>query len=102
MAIEEGNIIETYALLRKDLNSRQDLYPWLACLFVSNEYRGNEIGSKLLQHGLNEAAKKGYEKLYLSTDLEGYYEKYGWENSGIVYGVSGGHIKLYEKSTDLK
>ncbi|WP_236634830.1 GNAT family N-acetyltransferase [Alteribacter lacisalsi] len=63
------------------------------------EYRGRELGSKLLEHSLREAAKMGYSRLYLSTDLEGYYEKYGWENSGIVYGVSGAHIKLYEKET---
>ncbi|MGG0664994.1 hypothetical protein ABE042_12885 [Viridibacillus arvi] len=56
----------------------------------------------MLQHRLKEAARKGYDKLYLSTDLEGYYKKNGWENSGVVYGVSGGHIKLYEKETGLK
>jgi GNAT superfamily N-acetyltransferase len=102
VAIEKGHIIGTYALLRNDLNSRQDLCPWLACLYVEEEHRGREIGSKLLQHGLKEAAKKGYEKLFLSTDLENYYEKYGWRNCGVVYGVSGGHIKLYEKDTGLK
>ncbi|MFD1851605.1 GNAT family N-acetyltransferase [Oceanobacillus bengalensis] len=102
VAIEKEEIIGTYALLRNDLNSRQDLCPWLACLFVKEEYRGREIGSKLLQHSLKEAAKKGYDKLYLSTDLDGYYEKYGWRNSGVVYGVSGGHIKLYEKDTSFK
>ncbi|WP_416150117.1 GNAT family N-acetyltransferase [Salipaludibacillus sp. HK11] len=99
VAIEEGEIIGTYALLRNDLNSRQDLCPWLACLFVKDKYRGRKIGSKLLQHSLREAKKKGYDKLYLSTDLDGYYEKYGWKNSGIVYGVSGEYIKLYEKET---
>lgn len=102
VAVEEGDIIGTYALLRNDLNSRQDLCPWLACLFVDEEHRGSEKGSKLLQHGLKEAAKKGYDTLYLTSDLEGYYEKYGWKNSGVVYGVSGGHIKLYEKDTGLK
>ncbi|MFS0881841.1 GNAT family N-acetyltransferase [Bacillus sp. 7586-K] len=101
VAIENGQIIGTYALLRNDLNSRQDLCPWLACLYVVEEYRGSAIGSKLLQHSLQEAAKKGYDKLYLSTDLEDYYEKYGWRNSGLVYGVSGDPIKLYEKETDL-
>jgi len=102
VAIENGQIIGTYALLRNDLNSRQDLCPWLACLYVDEEFRGREIGSKLLQHSLQEAAKKGYDMLYLSTDLEDYYEKYCWRNSGLVYGVSGNHIKLYEKETDLK
>ncbi|WP_243300425.1 hypothetical protein [Bacillus litorisediminis] len=52
----------------------------------------------LLQHGLLEAAEKGYEKLYLSADLKGYCEKYGRRNSGIVYAMSSGHIKLYEKA----
>lgn len=102
VAVEEGNIIGTYALLRNDINSRQDLCPWLACLFVDEEHRGNEIGSKLLEHGLNEAAIKGYNTLYLTTDLEGYYEKYGWKNSGVVYGPGGGHSKLYEKDTGIK
>lgn len=33
MAHQE-HIIGTYALLRNDMNSRQDLCPWLACLYV--------------------------------------------------------------------
>lgn len=102
VAVENDEIIGTYALLRNDLNSRQDLCPWLACLFVEDKYRGKEIGSKLLQHALQEAAKKGFNKLYLSSDLGGYYEKYGWRNISVVYGVSGGHIKLYEKETGVR
>jgi N-acetylglutamate synthase-like GNAT family acetyltransferase len=101
VAIENGNIIGTYAILRNDINSRQDLCPWLACLFVDKEYRGQEIGMKFLEHGLSEAAKKGYKKLHLTTDLENYYEKYGWEQNGVAYGPSGGHLKIYEKSTSI-
>lgn len=99
--VENEKIIGTYALLRNDINSRQDLCPWLACLFVDKEHRGKEIGSLLLNHGLKQAAIKGYKKLYLTSDLEGYYEKYGWKNNGIAYGVSGGYLKIYEKETGL-
>ena len=67
---------------------------------MEEKYRGREIGRDLLKHGLQEAAKKGFAKLYLSIDLEDYYEKYGWINTGVVYGVSGGHIKIYEQATD--
>ena len=99
IALENESIIGTYALIRNDLNSRQDLFPWLACLFVDPEHQGKRIGSQLLQHARQEAAKKGFEKLYLSTDLEGYYEKYGWTHIGEVYGVSGSSLKLYAAET---
>jgi Predicted acetyltransferase len=99
VVVEEGEIIGTYAILRNDINSRQDLCPWLACLYVAEEHRGKGIGAKLLEHGLSVASAKGYDNLYLSTDLENYYERYGWINTGIVYGPGGGSIKLYEKGT---
>jgi len=98
VAIENEKIIGTYALLRNDVNSRQDLFPWLACLYVDPTYRGNSIGEQLLEHGLQMTAQLGHEKLYLSSDLEGYYEKCGWTNSTKTYGPSGGSIKVYEKA----
>ncbi|MEK8197878.1 GNAT family N-acetyltransferase [Lysinibacillus sp. FSL M8-0134] len=97
----DDNIIGTYALIRNDLNSRQDLSPWLACLFIDEKFRGNSLGAKLLNHGLQEAAKRGYEYLYLTSDLKDYYEKYGWEKIGVAYGLSGGRIPLFKKNTAL-
>ncbi|WP_096435640.1 GNAT family N-acetyltransferase [Alteribacter populi] len=99
VALKNKKIIGTAAIIRNDLNSRQDLCPWLACLFVDKEFRGKQIGSELLNYGLKLANDLGYKKLYLTSDLENYYEKYGWTNNGVAYGVSGGHIKIYEKST---
>ena len=34
LMLDEGKIIGSYALLINDLISRQDLFPWFACLFV--------------------------------------------------------------------
>ncbi|MDX8342290.1 GNAT family N-acetyltransferase [Rossellomorea sp. YZS02] len=94
-ALQRDKIIGTYALLRNDLNSRQDLYPWLACLYVDPDHRGDGLGSELLDHALKEVGKKGYDRLYLTTDLEGYYEKYGWTHSTDAVGLSGESIKVY-------
>lgn len=100
IAIQQEAIIGTYALLRNDLISRQDLFPWLACLYVVPERRGQMIGAKLLRHALGEANRKGYDNLYLCTDLEGYYEKLGWSRLANGYGVTGDLTSIYSAATE--
>lgn len=99
IVLEDEKIIASYALLTNDIISRQDLYPWLACLFVNPEYRNQGIAERLLQDGLQEAAAKGFDYLYLSTDLEGFYEKKGWELFAHGYNIFDTKIKIYRKST---
>ena len=85
-------------MLTNDLISRQDLMPWFACLFVTEQQRNKGIDGSLLGHGLNEAKKKGFKKLYLYTDLDNFYEQKGWKHicSGynVAKGLSGANDKL--------
>ncbi|MCC7504574.1 MAG: GNAT family N-acetyltransferase [Saprospiraceae bacterium] len=99
LGMHDGEIIASYALLTNDIISRQDLYPWLACLFVVPEHRNKGLAARLLQHGLAQAAQKGFEHLYLSTDLEGFYEKNGWSLFGSGFNIFDGEIKIYWKKT---
>jgi GNAT superfamily N-acetyltransferase len=99
IALQNKLIIGTYALLRNDLVSRQDLFPWLACLYVVPELRGNNIGAKLLEHAIRETGMKRLKKLYLCTDLDGYYEKCGWTHLTNGYIFNGDETKIYVTST---
>jgi N-acetylglutamate synthase-like GNAT family acetyltransferase len=94
--IKGGNIIGSYALLTNDLISRQDLMPWLACLFVNPDERGKGYSSELLSHGLMETAKLGFKELFLNSELINFYEKKGWEYSSDGYNVTGEKIKIYK------
>ncbi|MFC4410474.1 GNAT family N-acetyltransferase [Chungangia koreensis] len=98
IVLEQDQIIGTYALLMNDFISRQDLYPWFACLYVHPDYRSKHIGSQLLKHAQEEVRKKGFDSLYLATDLDDYYEKYGWSYLADGYGVTGAAIKIYKKT----
>lgn len=102
IAMKDNSIVGTYALLRNDLISLQDLFPWFACLYIVPAFRGNKLGSLLLDHALKEASKKGFNHLYLSTDLENYYEKYQWEFLDEGYGFNGHPSKIYVKSTQTE
>ncbi len=100
IVIEKEKIIGSYALLTNDIISRQDLMPWFACLYVNEEHRKQGIAKKLLDHGLNEAKLKGFDKLFLSTDLVDFYEKKGWTHMCNGFNVSGDSLKIYTKQSN--
>ena len=99
IVLENEEIIASYALLVNDIISRQDLMPWFACLFVNETHRNQGIAENLLNHACSEAKRKGFEMLYLSSDLVNFYERKGWEYHCQGYGVTGGEIKIYRKET---
>jgi GNAT superfamily N-acetyltransferase len=84
---KDEQIIGCFGLITNDFNSRQDLCPWLAALYIEESERGQALGSQLLAHGLSEARKLGFPMVYLATDHVGYYEKYGWTHLGTAYGI---------------
>jgi len=99
LALEDNKIIGSYALITNDLISRQDLMPWFACLFVNENKRSQGIAELLLKDGLHQARAKGFDTLYLSTDLENFYENKGWTYFSQGYNFSGEAAKIYSKNT---
>ena len=93
----EGKLVGCYALLLNDINSRQDLFPWFAYLYILPEYRGKGIASQLLQHGQNIAKQLHFEALYLETNIAGLYEKFGFELIGETSDPFGEKAKIYKK-----
>lgn len=78
LLLKDGEIIGCSALITNDFISRHDLYPWMACLFVDEKERGQEYGKLLMEYAEEAAKKAGFAAIYLTTDHDGYYEKYGW------------------------
>jgi GNAT superfamily N-acetyltransferase len=73
--------------------------PWFACLFVNENHRKKGYAEMFLNHGLQQTKLKGFDNLYLSTDLINFYERKGWSELGKGFSFSGDEIKIYEKST---
>jgi len=99
LAMKDEEIVGCCALITNDFISRMDLWPWLAALYVTENERGNELGSKLLSHAVSEAGRLGFPKVYLSTDHDGYYEKYGWKRIEDGYMLWGEKSRIYEIET---
>lgn len=48
IALLDDQCVGTVSIFENDLESRKDYKPWLASLFVAEEYRGNGIAQKLI------------------------------------------------------
>ncbi len=73
-------LLGSAAIIEHDLETRPDLSPWLASVFVAPEHRGQGIGTKLVIHVMEKVREAGILVLYLFTpDKEGFYQKLGWQ-----------------------
>lgn len=80
--VDSNNLIGFISLFKYDGENRKDLTQWYATMYVKKEYR-NMGYSKLLNDAiLKEAIKLGYKKVYLKTELDNYYEKFGAKYTG--------------------
>lgn len=75
----QNEVVGVVSIWMNDLTTRQDLFPWMATLYVKEEFRNMGIGIKLQHKCIEETKKMNYKNLYLITELENYYEKTGWE-----------------------
>lgn len=98
VAFMDGKPVGTVGLLRADLFSRQDLFPWMADLYVCPEHRSRGIGSALQDFIIHRAKELGYIVIYLYTPLIGYYEKKGWEYMGDEMERDGETVRIYKKA----
>jgi len=95
--LKSENIVGCIALIACDFTSRQDLQPWIAGVYVNKNERGKELGNFMIQHLELEAKQANYSTLYLTTDHDGYYEKYGWTRMVDGFERSGKPTRIYKK-----
>ena len=77
---KDGELLGSAAIVAHDMETKPDLSPWLASVFVAPEQRGKGLGARLVSHVMNEAKTRGIDTLYLFTpDKALFYQKLGWK-----------------------
>ena len=102
LMMDGEDIIGCAGLITNDFISRMDLMPWLCALYIEPEYRGHAYGSLLIDRIRSDAAKKGFDNIYLCSDHIGYYEKYGFERIGTGYHPWGETSGVFRSETGVR
>ena len=80
VAHENGELLGSASLIPHDMETRMELTPWLAGVFVAPEYRRRGIAGQLVRRIVSEAAKLEVRILYLYTvHSEKLYASLGWK-----------------------
>lgn len=77
LLLDGDTLIGFISLFPTDGEEEKDLTPWYATMYVKEEYRKNGYSKILNEAILKEAKSRGYEKVYLKSDLKNYYENFG-------------------------
>lgn len=75
-----SNLMGSAAIVANDMDTRPELTPWLASVFVAPAYRNQGIGSRLVTHVMQQVKAAGIARLYLFTpDRVSFYQRLGWQ-----------------------
>lgn len=79
IAYHDTEFIGSAAIVAKDMDSRPDIGPWLAAVYVKENWRKQGVATLLLNHCEFQARKAGVKTLYLFTEFASkLYAKNGW------------------------
>lgn len=97
-----NELVGCYALLLNDINSRQDIFPWFAYLYVKQQFRNIGIATMLLNHSEEVAQSLNFPSLYLESNLSGFYERFGYLAIGETSDPFGEKATIYQKTFEKK
>ncbi len=97
IGLDAGRVIGTGCIKAHDMDTRMDLTPWLAGIYVEQTERGKGHGSMIVRRLEEIARKLGTEKLYLYTPRSAaFYERLGWRKYEVAP-YKGQHVTIMER-----
>ena len=75
--VDNDKLIGFISIFPKDCEEEKELTPWYSTMYVKKEYRHHGYSRVLNKAILKEAKSRKISVLYLKTNLENYYEKFG-------------------------
>ena len=96
--LTDGDKLVSFATLApQDEIDAPELTPWIGFVYTFPAYRGHRNSGKLIAHVCEVLKSAGTEKVYISTDEVGLYEKYGFTFWQTMLTREGKPTRVYVK-----
>ncbi len=79
IVLDGEKIVGGAGVIENDFHNRKDLTPNICAVYVEKEYRNQGIAGHLLDFICDDFYNHGFDTLYLLTNHDSFYEKYGWQ-----------------------
>lgn len=104
LLMEEDKLLAFCTLAERDEiveeETEPDMKPWIGFVYTYPTHRGNRYSEKLIRYACRLAREDGYEKVYLSSNEVGLYEKYGFVYLKRLHTLWGEETQVFEKEVD--
>ena len=98
LLLTEGNKLISYCTYaEQDEIDAPSLTPWVGFVYTFPAFRGKRRMGKLIEHVYALAKRDGYKVLYVSTDLTGVYEQYGFAWWKHMTNLNGEQVRVYRQ-----
>lgn len=79
VAMDGDTVLGSASLVEYDMETHEEWSPWLASVYVAPSFRGQGVGTALVERIMDEAQRMGVDTLYLFTpDRASFYARLGW------------------------
>lgn len=78
VALDKERICGFCSVAKEDCIPDLPYTPYIRYVFVDEKYRGRRLSQRLIQYAMNYLKSISFEKVYLISDHENLYEKYGF------------------------
>ena len=100
LLVKENSLVSFCTYSKKDCIEDKNLFPWIGFVFTFPEFRGKRCAFDLFDYIFETEREKEnpIEKIYIATDHENLYEKYGFAYMENRIDVWGDDCKIFYKN----
>lgn len=84
LCLSGNDIVAGLGVIRNDFHMREDLYPNICAVYTEKKHRRKGIAGILLHMAIEDLRSKDISPVYLLSDLDGFYERYGFYYYGMA------------------